>query len=116
MSALPQGPSGASQSNANGDSTVVPTSQQHTETITISGAATTRTVYVAATGLTHGAIVKLMFWFVGASDGLTLVIRNANGTQLTSFEKSGGEANALFRLECTGNGGLRAIEASIPAL
>lgn len=112
---LPAGPSGNGQKSSTGDLTVTPTSQLHTETIEFSGGATQRVVTIATTGLDVGARINILAIFDGATNGISVVVKNSNGTQLTSFTKAGDEPNALFKIESTGYGGLRMVESTIPA-
>lgn len=116
MSSLPTGPTGFGQKNSTGDTTVTPTSQIHTETIEFSGSGTTRNVNIITTGLDAGARINILaVWVTGASNGMTVAIKNASGTPLMSFTRDGDEPNALFKIESTGFGGLRAIEQTVPA-
>jgi hypothetical protein len=114
MNSLPAGPSGNGQTNSTGNSTVTPSSQLHTESITFTGSAGTRNIIIETTGLDAGARINIMCHF-DCDDGVALVLKNVNGTQLNSFTKSGSEPNALFKVESTGYGGLKMVEATIPA-
>ncbi len=116
METLPTGPTASDYINASGDTAVVPTSQIHTATVVFTGGATDRTVSIDASELAVGSRINVVaIWAVGASDGMAVTVRNANGNQLFTFTRAGGEVNALFVCTCTTRGGLRATEQTIPA-
>lgn len=113
---LPVGPTTKAQTNASGDTTVAPTSQIHTETLTISGAASVRNILVSSTGLVAGARIDIITLFTGA-DGTRIKIyaNTTGGALLFDFTKAGGEANALWVLYADGLGGFKDKLDTVPA-
>lgn len=116
ITTLPVGPTSNAQTNASGDTTVAPTSQIHTETITISGAASVRNILVSSTNLVAGARIDLVLLFTGANGQQVKVYANTTGgTLLFDFTRAGDEANALFVLYADGLGSFKDKLATIPA-
>lgn len=112
------GPTRNAQANTSGDVTVTPTSQIHTERITVTGASGTRNIVVASpTGLVAGARIDLVFILSGATNGTRLKIYalSTSGTLLFDFTRDGDEANAEFILYANGTGGFDRKEQTIPA-
>lgn len=113
---LPAGPTSGSQTNTTGTTTVTPLSQNHTETVTFTGGATARVVSIDPTGLIGGGRITIVsLWPAATTDGIGLTIQNANGNQLFTFTRSGGERNASFVINARGWGGLEAVEQVIPS-
>jgi hypothetical protein len=113
---LPVGPTTNAQTNASGNTTVAPTSQLHTETLTISGGASVRNILVSSAGLVAGARIDLVLLFTGANGSQVKVYANTTGGALLfDFTRAGDEANALFTIYADGNGSFKDKLATIPA-
>lgn len=112
------GPTRNAQNNTAGNVTVTPTSQIHTERITVTGSAGTRNVSVAyPTGLVAGARIDLVFLLAGAANATRLKIYavSTSGTLLFDWTRNGSEQNAEFILYANGSGGFDTKEQTIPA-
>lgn len=74
------------QTNGSGTSTVTPTSQVHTEVLTVNGAARTSTIILGIIGVQDGAQLNVMVILPGTAD-ITLNFKNATtgGTQLSTL-------------------------------
>lgn len=118
-SLLPIGPSQHAQSfDSQSDFDVVPESQIHTETVTITGDVDTWAAIIRyPAGIGAGARVDIVALFpLGAQDGSTLNIYDADGsTTLFNFVRSDGCPSALFSVYADGAGHWLRKVAVIPA-
>ncbi len=120
---LPVGPSANAQaSTAAGTINIVPESQIHTETVTVTGSATTRDLVIAASPLLGaGARVDVLVLFPeGATNGTLIRVWGIrDGGELSynafSFTRSGDEPNALFVFYRSEGEGILGKESVIPA-
>ncbi len=96
---------------------LVPPSQRHIETITVTGAAGTRTWTVTSPdGIIAGSTVDLVFLFpLGASNGTQVNIQDERFTILFSFTRNNDEPSATFLMYRDSDGALRQKAAIIPA-
>lgn len=112
------GPTRNAQANSSGDVSVVPTSQIHTERITVTGSAGTRNIVITSpTGIVAGARIDLVFILDGAANATRLKIYalSTSGTLLFDFTRNGDEPNAEFIVYANGSGGFDRKEQVIPA-
>lgn len=88
------------QVNGGGASAVVPTSQIHTEVVTVTGGAGTRQVVVQAAGLVAGAHVALRLVLPNTA-GIAIQIfdQSANGTLLATVNTTGDGFTPVARVE-----------------
>lgn len=98
-SALPT-PSFHRQTNSAGDSTVTPTSNLHTEEVTIAGAGSrTSNIIVGQAGLSAGALIELLLLAPGAAAAIDvqIFVGSLLGPNPFAFNTSGGTTRCLFR-------------------
>ncbi len=117
ISTLPVGPSRASTTIASPSSVAIaPTSQIHTQKVTISGIAGVYNLLVSGSNLTPGARIDIICVFTGAAGADVRVYANSTGgTLLFEFINTTGESNATFSLYADGSGGFDNKDAIIPA-
>lgn len=120
-SALPIGPSSYvslhTQTNTLGDSTVTPTSQQHTEVITIGGAARTSNLIIGNSGVVAGAVMNVELLLPVTTNILINVFSvSLTGPQVfpISVNTSSGIPRALLKMYFDG-ANWQPLEATLPA-
>jgi len=86
-----------SQTNINGNTTVVPNTSVHTERITFTGVARTSNIFISASGIPIGAICRLVLFFP-ATTGIVINVYNSSitGNLLSTFTTNGQNLSATF--------------------
>lgn len=85
------------QTNIGGNTSVFPTTSNHTEIITVTGVARTSNIYISTSGAVSGANVKIVL-LLPSTPNIVLNIYNASVTNvlLTSITTTGGFFSATF--------------------
>lgn len=118
-SALPIGPTNYvsyhAQTNSELDSTITPTSQQHTEQLTVSGAARTSNIILGVSGVVPGATLTVLALMPGTAD-IVLNFKSTSVGQptLMTLNSNAGIARNLLRFVFH-DGAWYPLEAVLPA-
>lgn len=109
-------PSYHAQNNTAGNTNVAPTSNMHTEVITVGGTARTSNIVVQQNGLAAGARVDVLIDASTAITGIILqfYLGSLGGANPFAFYTAGGSKRGLFRFYFDG-GNLQPLEQTNPA-
>lgn len=122
-SSLPLGPTNYVSRNEQDsdeptDVTITPTSQQHTEVLTVSGDAGTRNVLLGNSGVVAGAVIMALVYLpeTSAEDEIVLNFKSVDAGNPTIFtaNTTGGVTRALFKFSFDG-ANWTPLEATQPA-